>query len=129
MIYVACGSITLVIGILWLISPAKRPNPFYGYYSYLSRVNKASFRFAQKKASMFFIIFGVAQTMFGLGIHFLNLDRYFFIWLLTFYFFPLFSIILTEKSVKSFLLKRHELPSDYIDPDQVKSKKTKGFKK
>ena len=54
MIYVACGSITLVIGILWLISPAKRPNPFYGYFSYLSQVNKASFRFAQKKSQYVF---------------------------------------------------------------------------
>ena len=112
MIYIACGSIILVVGILWLINPPKKPCPFYGYYSYLAQVNKASFRFAQKKASLYFIIFGGIQLVLGIGIHSLNWDRYFLLWLLTFYLFLLFPIMATEKSLKQFLHERQELPRD-----------------
>ncbi len=84
MIYVACGLIMMVIGILWLISPAKKPNRIYGYLSYLAQVNKESFKFAQRSASLYCILFGLIQVMIGLIIRFLNWDRYFLIWLLTF---------------------------------------------
>ncbi|EEJ72357.1 hypothetical protein HMPREF0548_0776 [Lactobacillus ultunensis DSM 16047] len=117
-----------VIGILWLISPAKKPNRIYGYLSYLAQVNKESFKFAQKRASWYLILFGLIQVVIGLIIHFLNWDRYFLIWLLTFYLFILLPIIFTEKSLKAFLIKRHELPYDYVDPDQVKRQRTKGFR-
>lgn len=128
MIYVACGLIMMVIGILWLISPAKRPNRIYGYLSYLAQVNKESFKFAQRRASLYCILFGLIQVVIGLIIHFLNWDRYFLIWLLTFYWFILLPIVYTEKSLKKFLLKRHELPPDYVDPDKVKRQRTKGFR-
>lgn len=128
MIYVACGLIMMVIGILWLISPAKRPNRIYGYLSYLAQVNKESFKFAQRRASLYCILFGLIQVVIGLIIHFLNWDRYFLIWLLTFYLFILLPIVYTEKSLKKFLLKRHELPPDYVDPDKVKRRRTKGFR-
>ena len=128
MIYVACGLIMMVIGILWLISPAKRPNRIYGYLSYLAQVNKESFKFAQRRASLYCILFGLIQVVIGLIIHFLNWDRYFLIWLLTFYLFILLLIVYTEKSLKKFLLKRHELPPDYVDPDKVKRQRTKGFR-
>ncbi|MCH3996665.1 SdpI family protein [Lactobacillus amylovorus] len=128
MIYVACGLIMMVIGILWLISPAKRPNRIYGYLSYLAQVNKESFKFAQRRASLYCILFGLIQVVIGLIINFLNWDRYFLIWLLTFYLFILLPIVYTEKSLKKFLLKRHELPPDYVDPDKVKRQRTKGFR-
>lgn len=128
MIYIACGSIVLVVGIIWLINPAKKPNPLYGYFSYLAQVNKASFKFAQKKASLYFILFGGIQLLIGIGIHLLNWDRYFLLWLLTFYLFLVFAIMATEKSLKKFLLILHELPRDYMDPDKVKRVKTKGFR-
>ncbi|MBI0033783.1 MULTISPECIES: SdpI family protein [Lactobacillus] len=128
MIYIACGSIMIVVGLLWLISPPKRPRPFYSYYSYLAQVNKASFKFAQHKASYYFIIFGLIQLVLGIGIHLLKWDRYFLLWLLTFYLFIIFPIMATEKSLKSFLQKRHELPADYVDPDKVKKERTKGFR-
>ena len=128
MIYVACGLIMMVIGILWLISPAKRPNRIYGYLSYLAQVNKESFKFAQRMASLYCILFGLIQVVIGLIIHFLNWDRYFLIWLLTFYLFILLPIVYTEKSLKKFLIKRHELPPDYVDPDKVKRQRTKGFR-
>jgi uncharacterized membrane protein len=127
-IYVACGLIMMVIGILWLISPAKRPNRIYGYLSYLAQVNKESFKFAQRRASLYCILFGLIQVVIGLIINFLNWDRYFLIWLLTFYLFILLPIVYTEKSLKKFLLKRHELPPDYVDPDKVKRQRTKGFR-
>ena len=97
-IYVACGSIMAVIGIIWLISPAKKPNRIYGYLSYLAQVNKDSFKFAQRRASLYCILFGLIQVVIGLIIHYLNWDRYFLIWLLTFYLFILLPIVFTEKS-------------------------------
>ncbi|MCO0806654.1 SdpI family protein [Lactobacillus helveticus] len=128
MIYVACGSIMSVIGIIWLISPAKKPNRIYGYLSYLAQVNKDSFKFAQRRASLYCILFGLIQVAIGVIIHYLNWDRYFLIWLLTFYLFILLPIVFTEKSLKSFLSELHELPHDYVDPDQVKRQRTKGFR-
>ncbi|MBW8008953.1 SdpI family protein [Lactobacillus helveticus] len=128
MIYVACGSIMEVIGIIWLISPAKKPNRIYGYLSYLAQVNKDSFKFAQRRASLYCILFGLIQVAIGVIIHYLNWDRYFLIWLLTFYLFILLPIVFTEKSLKSFLSELHELPHDYVDPDQVKRQRTKGFR-
>ena len=128
MIYVACGSVMMVIGILWLISPAKKPNRIYGYLSYLAQVNKDSFKFAQKRASLYLLLFGFIQVLLGVCIHLLNWDHYFLIWLLTFYIFILLPIVWTEKSLQLFLQKRGELPRDYVDPDKVKKTRTKGFR-
>ncbi|RVU71246.1 MULTISPECIES: SdpI family protein [Lactobacillus] len=128
MIYVACGSLMIVVGLFWLVIPARKPNPLYGYFSFLARVNQASFKFAQKRASLYFMLFGLIQVLLGLLIHFLQWDRYFLVWLLTFYFFILFSIIWTEKSLQKFLRGRGELPHDYVEPDKVKHTRTKGFK-
>lgn len=128
MIYIAFGSIIMVVGLIWLINPSKKPNPLYGYYSYLAQVNKSSFQFAQKRASLYFLLFGGIQILIGLLIHFLKWDRYFILWLLTFYLFLVFSIMATEKDLKKFLIDRHELPGDYIDPDKVKHERTKGFR-
>lgn len=128
MIYIACGGLLFCVGLIWLISPAKTPNRVYGYWSYLAQVNKASFAFAQRQASYHFMLVGLLQFLLGLAIHLLNWDYYFLIWLLTFYLFILLPIIWTEKSLKAFLLKHHQLPSDYVDPDQVRHEKTRGFK-
>lgn len=127
-IYIACGAVMMVIGIIWLISPAKKPNRIYGYLSYLAQVNKDSFKFAQKRASYSLIAVGVLQMILGVIIYLLNWDRFFLIWLLTFYLFILIPIVYTEKSLKQFLIKRNELPHDYVDPDKIKRKRTKGFK-
>lgn len=128
MIYIACGAVMIALGIIWLISPAKKPNRIYGYLSYLAQVNQESFKYAQRVASYWLLLFGAIQVILGLIIHFLNWDRYFLIWLLTFYLFILFPIIWTEKSLKKFLQKRGQLPRDYVDPDKVKKHRTKGFK-
>lgn len=37
-------------------------------------------------------------------------------------------IVCTEKSLQKFLIARHELPADYIEPDKVKHHRTKGFR-
>lgn len=118
----------MVIGLIWIISPAKKPNRIYGYLSYLAQVNKDSFKFAQKRASLYLLLFGFIQVVLGLIIYYLNWDHYFLVWLLTFYIFILLPIIWTEKSLKKFLIARNELPSDYVDPDQIKRKKIKGFR-
>lgn len=107
---------------------SQKANRIYGYLSYLAQVNQDSFKFAQKRASWYCILFGFIQALLGVIIHYLNWDRYFLIWLLTFYLFILLPIVYTEKSLKTFLSKRHELPHDYVDPDQVKHKRTKGFR-
>lgn len=47
---------------------------------------------------------------------------------INFLFIYLVANCLYRKSLKKFLLKRHELPHDYVDPDQVKRQRTKGFR-
>lgn len=128
MIYIASGSLVLVVGLIWLISPAKKPNPIYGYLSYLAQTNQESFKFAQKMASRYCMLYGSIQIALGLLIKCLNWDRYFMIWLLTFYIFFIFPIMSTERSLKKFLLRKHALPHDYIDPDKQKRERTKGFR-
>lgn len=128
MIYIVCGCLIMVVGLIWLISPAKKPNRLYGYLSYLAQVNQASFKFAQKRASCYCLLFGLIQVVIGLVIHMLNADRFFIIWLLTLFIFIISPIIWTEKSLKKFLEQRHELPADYVEPDKVKHHWTKGFK-
>lgn len=128
MIYVACGSILIAIGVIWLINPAKRPNRIYGYWSYLAITTKESFKLAQKWAASYFILYGGIQLLLGVGIHYLKWDRYFLCWLLTFYLFIIFPIASTETKLKKYLLARHELPADYVNPDDVKHEKVKGFK-
>lgn len=118
----------MAVGLIWLISPAKRPNQIYGYLSYLAQVNKASFKFAQRRASFYCLLFGFIQFVIGLIIHLLNADRFFLIWLLTFYIFIILPIVWTEKSLQKFLKARNELPPDYVEPDKVKHHRTKGFK-
>lgn len=125
MIYIGCGVIMFVIGVIWLIAPSPNPNRIYGYMSYLASVNEASYQYAQKVARNYFMLFGLIQTLLGLGIHFLHWDRYFLIWLLTFYLFILAPIILTEKKLQAFLRARHELPHDYIEPDKIKHTRVK----
>ena len=51
MLYIACGIILFMIGLIWLISPAKKPNNLYGYVSYLAMVSEEGFKFAQKSAA------------------------------------------------------------------------------
>ncbi|CCI82693.1 SdpI family protein [Lactobacillus hominis] len=128
MIYLACGAIMLAIGVIWLFSPAKTPNRMYGYLSYLASVNKDSFAYAQKWARNYFILFGAIQIILGIIIHLLNWDKFFILWLLTFYLFILAPIILTEKKLQDFLKKRGELPHDYVEPDKIKHQKVKGFR-
>ena len=128
MIYIGCGVIMFVIGIIWLIAPSPNPNRIYGYMSYLASVNEASYKYAQKVARNYFMLFGIIQFLLGVVIHLLHWDRYFLIWLLTFYLFILAPIIMTEKKLQSFLRARHELPHDYIEPDKIKHTKVKGFK-
>lgn len=128
MIYIASSWLIMAVGIIWLISPAKKPNSLYGYLSYLAQTNKASFKFAQHRASLYCLLFGFIQFILGLLIHFLQWDHYFLIWLLTFYLFMVLPVVWTEKSLKKFLKQRDELPPDYVDPDKVKHERTKGFR-
>lgn len=128
MIYIACGCLMMVISVTWFIFPAKKPNRLYGYLSYLAQVNRDSFKYAQRKATLAFFVIGLIQFLLGLAIHLLNADRFFIIWLLTFYIFLLLPIIWTEKSLQKFLKKNNALPHDYVEPDKIKRHKTKGFR-
>lgn len=65
MIYIGCGVIMFVIGVIWLIAPSPNPNQVYGYMSYLASVNKASYKYAQKVARNYFMLFGLIQFLLG----------------------------------------------------------------
>lgn len=129
MIFAGLGAIIMVVGLLWLISPAKRPNRLYGYSSYLANVNQASFKRAQRQASLFLLLSGAVAIVLGLLIHYwLHWDRFFIIWLLTGWLFVVLPIVATEDYLYKFLQKRGDLPADYVKPDAVKHKRVKGFK-
>ena len=128
MIYVACGLIMMIVGLLWFLVPAKSQDRLSGYLSYLAQTNKDSFQFAQKMGARYNFLVGLVQFLLGLAIHFLGGDKYFLVWLLTFVIFIIIPFALTEKSLQKFLQKRHELPHDYVKPDEVKRQKVKGFR-
>ena len=69
----------VVIGVIWLIAPSPNPNRIYGYMSYLASVNEASYQYAQKVARNYFMLFGLIQTLLGLGIHFLHFINFFLV--------------------------------------------------
>lgn len=129
MIFAGIGAVLMAIGLLWLISPAKKPNRLYGYLSYLAQVNQASFKKAQRWSSLYLILSGGLALVLGLIIHYLlHWDRFFIIWLLTGWIFAILPVAATENSLHRFLQARHELPADYVKPDQVKHKNVKGLK-
>lgn len=129
MIYIACGSVMIAVGLIWLISPARKPNRLYGYLSYLAQSSKESFKFAQRRASLYLLLFGAIQAGLGVIIHLLGWDRFFLLWLLTFYLFIIWPVAWTEKSLKKFLLEKKQLPANYVDPDKRPRKsRVKGFK-
>lgn len=128
MIYIYCGSIILIIGVLFLIAPPKRPSRIYGYLSYLAQINQAAFKYAQKVAGTTNVIVGLIQVGLGFLIHSANLDKMIFVWLITLPIFIVMMFIVTESKLKTFLAKRDELPTDYVNPDDRPSKqRTRGF--
>ena len=118
----------MIVGFLWYVAPARRPDRLYGYISYLAQTNKDSFQFAQKMGARYNFLVGLVQFLLGLAIHFLGGDKYFIVWLLTFVIFIIIPFALTEKSLQKFLQSRHELPHDYVKPDDIKHQKVKGFR-
>ena len=128
MIYLACGGIMFAVGITWLFIPSKTPNRMYGYLSYLAVTNKESFKLAQKWGRNYFILFGLIQMVLGYFIYRLNWDKYFIIWLLTFYLFIIAPLMIVETKLQNYLREHHQLPHDYVKLDEIKKKKIKGFK-
>lgn len=129
MIYAGLGAILIVIGVLWLINPAKRPNRIYGYSSHLANVNSNVFKHAQRQAGLYMLASGFAAMLLGLLIHYLlHWDRFFIIWLLTCWLFIVLPVAATEDYLYKFLQKRGELPAGYVKPDEVKHERVKGFK-
>ncbi|QNQ80672.1 SdpI family protein [Lactobacillus sp. PV034] len=128
MIYLACGGIMFAIGVTWLFVPAKRPNRMYGYLSYLAVTNKESFKLAQKWGRNYFILFGVIQMILGYVIYRLNWDKYFIIWLLTFYLFIIAPLMIVETKLQHYLRQNKQLPHDYVKLDEIKKKRVKGFR-
>lgn len=128
MIYLACGAIMFAVGVTWLFFPAKRPNRMYGYLSYLAVTNKNSFKLAQKWGRNYFILFGLIQMLLGYFIYRLNWDKYFIVWLLTFYLFIIAPLMIVESKLQKYLKENNQLPHDYVKLDEIKKKKVKGFK-
>ncbi len=129
MIYILSGSIILVVGLLFLIAPAKKPSQIYGYLSYLAQINPDSFKYAQKISRNTAIITGLIQIGLGTLIHQFKLDNLLFLWLVTVPVFILPFFMVTELKLKKFLLERDELPTDFQNPDDRPPKpRTRGFK-
>lgn len=100
-----------------------------GYQSYLAHTSDKTFFHAQKVAGKWFGLFALIQLALGLAIHYLlDWDQYVIVWLLTFYFFILIPLTLTEHELYQYLDRRHELPANYVKPDDRPLIRTKGLK-
>lgn len=129
MIYILCGSLILVIGILFFISPAKKPSRIYGYNSYLANQTPESFAYAQKVSRLTNVIVGLIQIGLGFLINIFNLNNFFLIWLITTPLFILPFFMVTEEKLRTFLKERDQLPPGYLKPDdRPKKPRTRGFK-
>ncbi|MDO4912095.1 MAG: hypothetical protein Q3960_00905 [Lactobacillus sp.] len=127
MIYLACGAISFVIGLLWKIYPSPRPNVVYGYYSVLAKMHRDGYRYSQKIAANYFMLAGLVQMALGAIIHLMHWDKFFLIWILTFWIFWIAAMIQVEKKLTDFLIQKGELPKDYHRPE-VKKQTVKGFR-
>ncbi|KRM72994.1 SdpI family protein [Lacticaseibacillus brantae] len=119
MILLFAGGIQIVIGLSFLILPARKPSSLYGYTSYLASVNETGFHLAQKWARQTLLLTGIVLVLAGWAIRCLQWDKFFILWLFiaVLSFLPVF--VQTETRLKKYLISIDELPVDYVDPDEA----------
>ncbi|MFD1430560.1 MULTISPECIES: SdpI family protein [Lacticaseibacillus] len=119
MIFMIAGAVQFVIGVLFLIAPAKKPSSFYGYVSYLARVTDEGFVLAQKWARNALLVTGTLEIAAGAAIRALHWEGFFIIWLIlaVLLFLPMFTY--TESKLKQYLTAHDAMPTDYVDPDEA----------
>ena len=132
MIFLIVGGIFLTIGLIFYVHPAQHPSFVYGYYSYLATVNTRIFRRAQRLARQTLVIFGIVLLGVGTVINRFDGNRYFIIWIFLAVLVIVSYYALIETWLKQDLQRHHELPTDYVTPDealkQQPKKKTKGLR-
>jgi len=119
MILLFAGAIQIVIGLSFLIFPARKPSTLYGYTSYLAGVNEQAFHLAQKWARQTLLLTGLILVLAGWAIRALHWDNFFVLWLFiaVLSFLPVF--VQTESRLKKYLMSIDALPEDYVDPDEA----------
>ena len=118
MVFIVVGAIILVIGLKYLIWPAKHPEEVVAYKSYLASTSPAAFAYAQKEARNVHLVLGGGTLLLGIFIHWLHWDNFFIIWLFLSVLITVSIFAYVETKLKKYLIKRHELPRDYVDPDE-----------
>lgn len=100
MIFLYCGSIFLMIGLAFLLKPAKMDNLVYGYRSYLSKRSEAHWVYAQKTSRRFFLLFGFVMTAIGIFLNVTQRTNFFVVEMLALPWFiaPMFGCIETKLS-------------------------------
>ncbi|HPI99859.1 MAG TPA: SdpI family protein [Enterococcus sp.] len=79
MIFLYCGGIFLVIGLAFLLLPAKMDNLVYGYRSYLSKQSQAHWAYAQKLSARFFLFVGFIMTAIGFFLNYTHRTNFFIV--------------------------------------------------
>ena len=129
MILLVAGCMQLLMGILLVLFRPRHQTNFWGYTSYLASVNADSFRLAQRWFCQALIVTGALEGAAGWIIHRLSWDNFFIIWLFVAVLLFLPGFVYTESRLKQYLEAHHQLPYDYVAPDDVpKPKRRKGFK-
>ncbi|ERL66374.1 hypothetical protein [Schleiferilactobacillus shenzhenensis] len=118
MVFIYVGAIILVIGLKYLVWPAKRTDAMVAYKSYLASTNAAAYAYAQQQARNAHLAIGGGTVLLGIFIHWLHWDNFFIIWLFLSVLITVSIFAYVETKLKKFLIKRHELPRDYVDPDE-----------
>ncbi len=108
MIFLTVGLFLAVIGILFLLFPAKYGTLFYGYHSILAKKNETIWRKAQKISGRLFLLTGIVMSLIGELLRYFGWTNYFLIEMLVLVF-PIMPIfIITENKLTSIEQKQQE---------------------
>ncbi len=98
MIFLVIGWIILLIGLLFLLFPAKEGSRLYGYRSYLAQKSNLHWHYAQKMSSRFFLLCGSCMVVIGSLLKYTGHTNFFLVEILALPWFvaPMFGFIETK---------------------------------
>ncbi|WP_125604255.1 hypothetical protein [Lapidilactobacillus bayanensis] len=110
MVYLICGMVMLIIGILNSIRPAKTSHDLHSYSSMLAMVSPQGFYYAQRWCRNAFLTIGLIELMLGALVNHFDLNQYTSLWLVTIVFSIALIILHTESQLKHYLMRMGQLP-------------------
>lgn len=119
MIFMFAGTFEWLLALMYLVNRAHKRGGIFGYTSYLASVTDDGFARAQTWCRNSLFMTGLGELLLGAGIHYLQWDRFFIIWLFLAALAFLTPYLYTESRLKRYLIAHDALPDDYVDPDEA----------